>query len=72
MPDKTYVIIMDNVDSANGYANFIPYPHYVVFPVLPEELSTINNYANWARALSTHEYTHILSFTPSHGFWTPF
>jgi hypothetical protein len=71
MPSKTYIILMDNTDSANGYANFIPYPHIVVFPVLPTELSSIGHYGNWAYELMVHEYTHILSFYPSHSFYTP-
>ncbi|NQZ02415.1 MAG: hypothetical protein HRT45_17285 [Bdellovibrionales bacterium] len=71
MPSKTYIIMMDNTDSANGYANFIPYPHIVVFPVLPTELSSIGYYGNWAYELIVHEYTHILSFYPSHSFYTP-
>ncbi|MEO0337420.1 MAG: hypothetical protein AAF202_13575, partial [Pseudomonadota bacterium] len=65
------VILMDNTDSANGYANFIPYPHIVVFPVLPTELSSIGYYGNWAYELMAHEYTHISSFLPSHSFYTP-
>lgn len=69
--EKTIVVIVDNTDLTNGYANFLPYPHMVLFPVLPGDLSTINYFDNWARDLMIHEYTHILSFQPSNGFYTP-
>ena len=71
MTEKTIVVIVDNTDLTNGYANFLPYPHMVLFPVLPGDLSTINYFDNWARDLMIHEYTHILSFQPSNGFYTP-
>jgi hypothetical protein len=68
---KTIVVLLDNTDSTNGYANFLPYAHVVIFPVLPPEVSTISNYEDWPRDLFLHEYAHILSFQPSHGIYTP-
>ncbi len=69
--EKTIVVIVDNTDLTNGYAHFLPYPHIVLFPVLPGDLTTINYFDNWARDLMIHEYTHILSLQPSNGFYTP-
>lgn len=69
--EKTIVVILDNTDSTNGYANFLPYAHVVIFPVMPHETSSIGHFDDWARDLFLHEYAHILTFQPSHGLYTP-
>lgn len=70
--EKTIVVILDNTDLTNGYASFLPYAQVVIYPVMPADSSSVSYYADWARELMIHEYTHILSFQPSHGFYTPF
>lgn len=71
-PSKTHVLITDTSDLANGFASFLPMPMITVFPVMPDDLESISHYDNWAAELMIHEYTHILSFEPSNGFYTPF
>lgn len=71
-PSKTHVLISDSTDFANGSARFLPYPQITVFPVMPGDLDSLGHYDNWAAELMIHEYTHILAFEPSHGFYTPF
>lgn len=66
-PEKTIVILNDNTDLANGYATPIPYPHIMIYPVLPSSHDTISEYSDWPQDLTLHEYTHILNFTPVHG-----
>src|SRR6185312_11022489 len=39
----------------------------MVYPVLPPTLTTISDYGDWARELTMHESTHILSFEPRRG-----
>lgn len=70
-PDLTTLLILDAFDLANGEATAIPYPLINVFPVLPSPHDNIGTYGNWARELVLHEFTHILSFEPAHGFWRP-
>ena len=38
MPESTTVVLNDRTDLTNGYATPIPYPHIVLFPVLPLSL----------------------------------
>lgn len=71
-PAKTHILINDSTDFANGFAGFFPFPMITVFPVLPDDLDSIGYYDNWASELMIHEYTHILSFEPSNGFYRPF
>ncbi len=67
MPESTTVVLNDRTDLTNGYATPIPYPHIVLFPVLPGPQETISEYGDWERELVMHEYTHILSFQPRRG-----
>ena len=67
-PSRTFVVLLDNTDLPNGYATPIPYPSIVLFPVLPSSMMSIGEYGNWAHELTVHEYAHVLSFEPAHGF----
>ncbi len=66
-PDRITVVLNDSTDLTNGYATPIPYDHIVIFPVLPGPMEAIGEYGDWARELTMHEYTHILSFEPRRG-----
>ncbi len=70
-PEKTVVVIDDSTDLANGSATGLPYSMIQAFPVLPTPLDSISDYGNWGLELMTHEYTHILTFEPAHGFARP-
>lgn len=63
-PDKITVVIIDRTDLTNGYATPIPYPHIVLYPVLPGAQESIGEYGDWTHELLVHEYTHILDFEP--------
>ncbi|MFN8945907.1 MAG: TolB family protein [Pseudobdellovibrionaceae bacterium] len=67
-PEKIVVIINDNTDSSNGYATPVPYPHMMIYPVLPLLQEPLGEPSSWSLELVTHEFTHILSFTPTNGF----
>ena len=71
-PKKTILLIDPSQDIANGFATFFPYPLITIYPTLPDTLKSISDYDNWALTLTLHEYTHILTFEPVHGFYTPF
>lgn len=66
-PEKTTVILNDRTDLTNGYATPLPYRTMMLFPVLPGPSETISEYGDWARELTMHEMTHILSFEPRRG-----
>ena len=60
-PDrKTEVVLVDNTDSANGYAMTLPVNTIVIYVTAPAEGSTLDNYEDWNDAILTHEFTHIL------------
>lgn len=67
MPGKTAVIINDKTDDTNGYSTRIPYPHMMLFPVIPGADNSLSEYADWSYEFVAHEYTHILTFEPSRG-----
>jgi hypothetical protein len=71
LPDRVSVVLNDRTDLTNGYATPIPYRTIMLFPVLPNPLETISEYGDWARELTMHEYTHILSFEARRGLVTP-
>ena len=57
---KTEIVLVDNTDSANGYAMTLPVNTIVIFVTAPFEDSTLSHYEDWTDAILTHEYTHIL------------
>ncbi|MEK6774946.1 MAG: hypothetical protein AABY64_13475 [Bdellovibrionota bacterium] len=67
-PEKTIVIINDKTDVTNGYATRIPYPHVMIFPVLPGPTESLAEFGDWNLELLSHEYAHVLNFEPAPGF----
>ena len=57
---RTEVVLVDNTDSANGYAMQLPVNTIVIYVTAPEAGSTLSLYEDWADAIFTHEYVHIL------------
>ncbi len=57
---RLQLTIDDYVDGANGYATPLPYDklHLQAYP--PEVLSDLADHGDWVRALTFHEYAHIL------------
>ncbi len=54
------LVLVDNTDSANGYAMTLPVNSIVIFVTAPTEDSTLGFYENWHELILTHELTHIL------------
>ncbi|MGE0528991.1 MAG: hypothetical protein AB7P49_18180, partial [Bdellovibrionales bacterium] len=50
---------------------FLPYPHIVIYPVLPTPYDSIDEYGDWPLEMMLHEYTHILNMYPAHSFYVP-
>jgi hypothetical protein len=57
---RTEIVLVDNTDSANGYAMTLPVNTIVIYVTAPEENSTLGTYEDWNDAILTHEFTHIL------------
>lgn len=66
-PEKTYFLIHDQTDDANGSATVVPYPLVTLYPVFPSSKSPIGEFLDSSFELVLHEYTHILNLYPKHG-----
>ena len=62
IPERLIVLIADRTDQTNGYATQIPYPHIVLYPVIPSAADSLGDYHHWLDELITHELTHIITF----------
>lgn len=71
-PRRTIVVLQDDTDLSNGLANFIPYAHIVIYPVLPTQGDSTDEYGDWPLEVMIHEYAHILNMYPAHGIYWPF
>jgi len=63
---KTQIVIVDNQDLANGYANPFPINTIVLYPAQPPAEESY--YEDWLRELITHEFTHIVQLDRTEGF----
>jgi len=61
VPDeKTVVILLDDTDGANGFANVLPRNRITLYATAPGGDSGLNDHDDWLYGLVAHEYTHIL------------
>src|SRR5690606_5605364 len=64
---KTHIVLTDDTDTANGFANTVPYPNVRAFATAPEALSVLEAYDGWVDILITHELVHIVHLDTVHG-----
>jgi Tol biopolymer transport system component len=57
---KTHVLIVDDVDGANGFASVLPRNQITLFATAPNAGSVLAHHDDWLYGLFAHEYTHIL------------
>lgn len=65
---RVQVILVDQTDLANGWANPVPYNTIEITATPPPIGSLIGNTTDWLELVFTHEYTHILHLDRSRGF----
>jgi hypothetical protein len=58
--DKTHIVVTDDTDGANGFAQVIPRNQVNVFVTAPDALDVLNDREDSIYGLIAHEYTHIL------------
>lgn len=63
----TEVVIVHDVDTANGTAGVIPYPRMRLFAMAPEADGALGDSDDWLRNLIIHEYIHILHLNAIEG-----
>jgi WD40-like Beta Propeller Repeat len=60
-PDgKTLINIVDDTDSANGFAGVLPRNAITLFVTAPNGFTELDDHEDWLYVLVAHEYTHIL------------
>ena len=69
MPEGPIDIVMvDNTDEANGFAQVLPKNTIHIYLSAPTELAGLSSYEDWLRILLTHEIAHICDLDQSWGF----
>lgn len=64
---RTDVVLVDNMDLANGFAMPMPYNRVQIFISRPELDSVLNNFSDWMEMAFVHEYTHVLNIDTIYG-----
>ena len=64
---KTIVVIVDDTDSANGFASVLPRNTMFLFATAPGSFTELDDHDDWLHGLITHEYTHILHLDTMEG-----
>lgn len=57
--ERVHVLVVDDFDSANGFAGVVPYPAITIWAHPPPPDSELGHYVDWVRLLVFHEYAHI-------------
>ena len=68
--EKTLVYLIDNTDSANGFASVLPRNAIQVNATGPSSFTELDDHEDWLYALIAHEYTHILHLDTYEGLPT--
>ena len=58
--EKCQILITDDTDGSNGFANVIPRNAITLFATAPTGSSDLNDHDDWLYGLVAHEYTHIM------------
>ena len=65
---RVHVILVDQHDLSNGWANPVPYNVIEISAAAPSGGSTIGNTDDWLRLVLSHEYTHIVHLDKARGW----
>ena len=63
------LLIADNVDASNGYAQVFPTNRVVIYAVPPITLRELRFHDEWLRMVITHEMAHIFQIDRARGAW---
>jgi hypothetical protein len=58
--EKCHVVLLDDTDGANGFANVLPRNAITLFATAPTGPASLNDHDDWLYGLVAHEYSHIL------------
>jgi len=57
---RVQIVLVDEVDTANGNASVLPYNVIRLFVGAPSDLSVLSDFDDWLTILVTHEHAHVL------------
>jgi len=63
------LVLADNVDFSNGFANVFPTNRIVVYTHPPVEGQSLRYHGDWNELLVTHELVHVFHLDRSRGVW---
>jgi len=58
--EKTIVVVVDDTDSANGFASVLPRNQIQLYATAPGSFTELDDHDDWLYGLTLHEYTHIV------------
>jgi Tol biopolymer transport system component len=64
---RVSLVLADDDDAANGFANVLPYNAIHLRVVAPDDMSPLADYDDWLNTLLTHEHTHVVHLEQSGG-----
>ncbi|HEX2685473.1 MAG TPA: hypothetical protein VHN14_02585 [Kofleriaceae bacterium] len=65
--EKTIIVLVDDTDSANGFASVLPRNSIQVYATGPTGFNELDDHEDWLYGLVAHEYTHILHLDTMEG-----
>lgn len=63
------LLIADNVDFSNGYAQVFPSPRVVIYATPPIATAELRYTGDWLRSVITHELAHVFHLDRARGLW---
>ncbi len=63
------LVIANNVDYSNGFAQTFPTNRVVIYDVAPVDATELRYHDDWLRLVITHELTHIFHLDRARGLW---
>jgi Tol biopolymer transport system component len=67
-PDsKTHILLLDDTDSANGFASVLPRNAIQAYATGPTGFNELDDHDDWLYGLIAHEYTHVLHLDTMEG-----
>lgn len=67
---KTIIVVVDDTDSANGFAGVLPRNAIQLYATAPTSFTELDDHDDWLYGLTAHEYTHILHLDTMSGLPT--
>ncbi|HEX9628187.1 MAG TPA: hypothetical protein VGA00_14695 [Acidiferrobacterales bacterium] len=65
--ERTDIVVSDEFDLSNGYAQVFAANRMTLFVVPPDELGSLEDHGGWLETLIVHEYAHILHLDKAAG-----